>query len=261
MTPFWDDMESRNEIAAHDMILLMLGREDILAGDEGYRLISHVEKLLDKFNEYEVPITVCQILPIKDRKRKTDYNILNRKLANLNGSVVNLTELLKNKTDTEIFAHHKITIKTEVLTDIASMITSQIGVPTIRDKRPIGSGNDLNDDSEEVSEFLSIQAKYAGVIVGEEGTAVQAIQKKTKTSVQVIKYYFHDILKHAVVITGTRSRILAAKIEIADEISASEENVPEDKPTKPRSKHVKQKRSGPHKAFGPKDFPPSKRPK
>lgn len=209
------DRAELRKILNHDVVVIMTGREDILSGGDGFKLFGRLHECVDALDANNIPLRVCQILPIKSDDFDLDFNIFNRKIATTTYNL-DISEVFEKKSKSDIFARNKITIKDDLLQEAAHVIVKQIGKPSVR-PRPIQSSSD-DDDVTEIAEYVDIQPNQIGRVID----SARRIGKATDTDVKVIKYELMGARRHGVLFCGTRSEILAAKVKVADLLAAAD---------------------------------------
>ena len=238
------DSEFVNECRKHDLILVMLGRCDILGDGDGVKMLFSANKIISMLAETKVPFRMIQILPVKGAKYITDFTLFNRRLmAKPEGNPINIMKVFENLSDSDIFVRAKITIKDFLLKRVANEIVNEVGVPDIIEAKP---DDKPDSDDEELTEFLPIYRRHMGAIIGEDGETVQNLREITNAKISVIEYKHNESMRAAVLVTGDRSRRLKSKQEVAVIIKQKDSEFASgnQKPAqKPAQKPVPQKRN------------------
>ncbi len=202
-----------NEIKEHDLIVIMIGREEIISGGDGIKIVSQINKLTSILDNIGVPYRVAQILPVKGPKGRMEVNIVNRKvLSTSDWSPLNTFKEFENAIEREIFKEKKLSINEQMLTNTVKYMERLVGKPEIREK----TEKHENDD-EVLTEFVPILKQiHAKRIIGKKGVKVQAMQKKYDVRISVIDYQYKQSLKHGAIITGTKSERNKVKSKMND---------------------------------------------
>ena len=224
-----DTKEFAREIQTCDLLLIMVGRADLLSECDGVKMVFTLNSIVSKLSDQKVPFRIVQTLPVKGAKYKTDFTLFNRRLlVKREGNPINILKIFENLYDTDIFHDKKITILDNLLARVASEIEREIGVPDIRDKGsdPKSDG----DDENELIEFIPVFKRHTGAIIGDEGDTVQKIEEETGAKVSVIDFTYKDSMRSGALITGDRSERMLAKLEIAGIIKKKDEETKSAKP-------------------------------
>lgn len=229
---FWSSSKDKSKVLEADHVVVMLGRSDIMSGVEGYRL--NITSVVEQIKEAGIPVTVSQILPPSDWGFKPDVDIFNRKLLGQKKkfSVVNLGDDINGKTDAdEVFSKPATSLLTD---DLAQLVTKAIhkvvGKPVKRQLPVQVTKDDDDDDDTECIEFIRIDAKEKGPLIGPQGTNIQEIETDNNCKLNAIEYRFNqydDKIKHGVLITGKKKGICGAKIDVAgflDKLSKNDDD-------------------------------------
>ena len=129
--------------------------------------------------------------------------------------------------------------KKDHLKKVASEISKQVGVPDIRDKKPVetSGGNGSDDYDEEIIEFLPIYKRHSGAIIGKDGDTMKNLQMISGAKVSVIDFVHQDTKRSGALVSGDRAERYKAKCQIAVIIKQKDDelqkNPDSDKP-KPR---------------------------
>ncbi len=218
-----DDKNLVREIKQSDLVLIMLGKCDLIASNDGVALVFTVNRIINKLSENGVPFRMVQMLPVKGAKYRPDYTLYNRRLeAKSEGNTIVIMKLFDNLSENDIFVRGKITIQEVLLKRVAEEIQAKVGIPEISEKTNDDSIDTDGDDDDELTEFVEVMRKHSGAIIGKDGETVQELQKKTGAKITVIRYRYKDSDKAGALITGDKNIRLKGKIEIAKVIQQKE---------------------------------------
>lgn len=246
---FWKDGGNKELITCADTVVLMLGREDIFKGAQGWSLLSILPNVVQSIEDRGIPVFVSQILPSKTRKFKTEVNVINRKVVkSASGfSGINLTEAFEERDDCEIFDDKSDNgLTNDVMIAVTKIIKKTVGVP---EKREVNN-NDAADDQVKITELVLIDPRYKGPLIGRNGEHIREMEADTSTVMKSIEYRYNDTdekIKHGILITGTRPEVLQAKINTADFLATLKDGGDDDDSSKSDKRKANQGWPGPRK--------------
>lgn len=218
---FWN--ANKAAIMGADKLIIMLGRGDILADTQRWDLVNLMENVIKILKEVGIPYVISQILPIEKRSKKTDVNVLNRKIINPRSGYggIDLTAPM-NKDDTDIYkSDDSNKFEADFKKEVAAVIVKAIGVPDKHIKTPVADTDD-NDSGDKYTEMIGVEPKYKGPLIGKKGSNIRDIEDQTSCAIKAIEYRyneFDEVLKHGILITGMKGDILHAKVTIADKLA------------------------------------------
>ncbi len=237
-----DKSELKKEIHNCDLVVVMVGRCDILAEGDGIKMLFTVNRIVSKLNELCTPFRFVQVLPVKGPKYRTDLTLFNRRLITKpEVSPINISGIFDHLNDFDIYVKAKITIQKHLLQNVASEICKQVGVPEIREKpnEPPSGGSD-DEQNDEIIEFLPLYKKHTGAIIGELGETQKKIQDISGARVSVIEFKHKETNRAGALISGEKSERYKAKCEIAVIINQKDiENERNPEKPKPKPKPLK----------------------
>lgn len=226
LTAFESQLDT-NKVALEnaDLIIVMMGREDIVGGAEGLDLLSHLCDLIGTIEELEIPLMVSHILPIKGSDPRTEVNILNSGITSMSEcNIIDLQKTFGSCVEDELFPRMKINIRENWLNAASNILEKSVGIPSIRDKckiKSIGvSDNDKTDsDSGVIIEFLPLLPFHAQKVRGDRNETIRDLQRSLKADISVINYTYKDVTKHGALVSGDDQKRFRVKSKIADIIS------------------------------------------
>ena len=218
--------DNEKDIREHDLVVIMIGREEIISGGDGIKIVSQINRLTSILENIGVPFRVAQILPVKGPKGRMEVNIVNRKvLSTSDWSPLNTFKEFENAIEREIFKEKKVNINEQMLTNSVKHMEKLVGKPEIREKT-----EKHESDDEVVTEFVPILKKIqAKRIIGKKGLKVQAMQKKFGVHISVIDYKYKQSLKHGAIIKGTKSERNMVKSKMEEVMDTPDSDVEDDK--------------------------------
>ena len=210
----------RNEMNKYDLVVIMIGREEIINGGDGIKIISELNKITSKLETMDIPYRVSQILPVKGPKGRTEVNIVNRKILSTKAwTPMETFQTFQGVVEREIFKDKKICINEPLLSKVVTHFQQLVGTPDIRKKSTLS-----DSDPGEITEFVPLLKKHAGLIIGPLGETVQALQDKFSAQISIIDYTYKKSEKKGALITGPTSVRENMKSKMAEMIKEDDEN-------------------------------------
>ncbi len=98
-----------------DLVLIMLGRNDIQSGKDFIKLSEELEEVITLISDLSVEVSPIQIPPLKGAKYRTDIRFFNEGIIDTySGKSICLDNIFRKINDQEIFIRAKATIKVEL---------------------------------------------------------------------------------------------------------------------------------------------------
>ncbi len=143
-----------------DLVMIMLGRNDIQSGKYFIKLSEDIEEVITLISDLGVEVRPIQILHFKGAKYRTDIRFFNEGIIDTySGKSICLDNIFRKMNDQEMFIRAKTTVKVELLQKVKDEIVAQTGTPDIRDKTqpPVPAPGAISQKSQvEISENTDV---------------------------------------------------------------------------------------------------------
>ena len=236
---------SRDKLQSFDLIIIVLGSQDILdlhksakeirVGQQGQRVFVQLLDVVKKLKDL-APVTVVQIPPLNNPKMFTDVTLYNYKIQSAsfgdNVSIIvddKVSDIPRSKMVKKDSCVSLSAYGAEVF---GNLIQSQMSIPEPREKQ-----SNPAESKDEYCHFMKVPNSMTGALIGEDGVTIQSITYDTKVKIAVGSWCERrkrpknapstqpppkPIERHGILITGIGSNIKAAQKRVAAIMDAEE---------------------------------------
>jgi hypothetical protein len=211
-----------------DHLILLIGTNEMLNGSDGYSTAMAIIRLSKTAQEkLKIPISIFQMPPVADPKHIATVALINAKLrsaasqsASCQINVIELKTKMSTHLKSQILSDNGLSLSSQGVDLLISAMTDQVSPVKCKKHEKDGQLADENV----ITEFYKIPEDCVGLIIGNKGATIRAIQEHSSTQISI--QYFKKTSDDAVVaalITGTSVRRNTAKSEICRLIQEKKE--------------------------------------
>jgi hypothetical protein len=213
-----------------DHLVMLMGTSEMLDNTDGYTIamgIIRVSKMAH--DKLKIPVSVFQMPPVADPKIIATVALVNAKLqgyfsqmTNEQLSLIELKSKMNRHLKSQILDENGFSLSGLGIEMLTAAMTEQIS--PVKVKKAVIAGKNEQSSDETITEFFKIPEDCVGLIIGNKGSTIRAIQEMSDTQIS-IQYFKKGSEESAVaaLITGTASKRNVAKTEIERLITEKKE--------------------------------------
>ncbi len=217
---FVSDVERKNSLTLYDMIVILLGSEDVKAKNAAYAYRYLLRSVRGISTSVTIPIAIVQIPPITASGKLTESALFNHKITNIDITGVQIIDTrskLALYPKGTILSNDGFTISSKGGEIIAESINEQLKVPppSAKEKKNDSSTHTVSSyDNEWLCEAVELPPESAKHIIGKSGSKINEIQRETGAKLNKTEWKKDKKEVDGVLIRGERNKVRKAREQI-----------------------------------------------